>query len=83
MTLSGIVYDPNGFSANFSGQATGYVDFDTFERLGGERVYQQVLIRANGTPEQLLDKEYITAIANKVADKIEKGGYTVSARPGT
>jgi putative ABC transport system permease protein len=86
VTLSGIVYDPNGFSANFSGQATGYVDFATFERLGGERVYQQVLIRVKGTPDQLLNKEYITAIANEVADKIEKGGYTVArvqvAEPG-
>ncbi len=78
VTLSGIAYDPNGFSANFSGQATGYVDFDTLERLGGERTYQQVLVRVNGTPEQVLDKEYITTIANKVADKIEKGGYTVA-----
>jgi putative ABC transport system permease protein len=76
--LSGLVYDPNGFSANFTGQATGYVDFDTFERLGGSRTYQQVFIRVNGTPEQQLDQEYITGIANDVADKIEKGGYTVA-----
>jgi putative ABC transport system permease protein len=78
VTLTGVVYEPNGFSANFSGQATGYVDFDTFERLGGSRTYQQVFIRVNGTPEQQLDQEYITGVANQVADKIEKGGYTVA-----
>ena len=77
VTLSGLVYDPNGFSASFSGQATAYADFDTFERLGGERLYQQVLLRVEGTPTQHLDQDYITAIANQVADKIEKGGNTV------
>lgn len=77
VTLTGVVYDPNGFSANFTGQATAYADFDTFERLGGERVYQQVLLRVEGTPEQQLDQDYITTVANKVADKIEKGGNTV------
>ena len=77
ITLTGVVYDPNGFSAGFSGQAAAYADFDTFERLGGQRLYQQVLLRINGTPEQQLDQDYITAIANQVADKIEKGGYTV------
>ena len=55
VTLSGLVYDPNGFSATFSGQATAYADFDTFERLGGERLYQQVLLRVQGTPEQQLE----------------------------
>lgn len=77
VTLSGLVYDPNGFSASFTGQATAYADFDTFERLGGERLYQQVLLRVQGTPAQQLDQDYITTIANQVADKIEKGGYTV------
>ncbi len=77
VVLSGVVYDPNGFSAGFTGQASGYVDFDTFERLGGSRMYDQVLIRVNGSPEQQLDQEYITAIANRVSDKIERGGFTV------
>ncbi len=77
ITLRGFVYDPSGFSATFTGQATGYVTFDTFERLGGGREYDQVLIRVNGTPEQQVDQEYITGVANAVADKVEKAGYTV------
>ena len=77
IALRGFVYDPAGFSAAFTGQATGYVTFDTLERLGGDRTYDQVLIRVNGAPEQQLDQEYITGVANAVADKVEKAGYTV------
>lgn len=77
VTLAGLVYDPNGFSARFTGQASAYADFDTFERLGGQRLYQQVILRVEGSAAQQLDQDYITAIANAVADKIEKGGYTV------
>jgi putative ABC transport system permease protein len=75
--LTGAVYDPNGFPAAFTGTASGYVDFDTFERLGGTRIYNQLLIRVNGTPEQMLDEEYITSIANLVSDKLERGSATV------
>jgi putative ABC transport system permease protein len=77
IALRGFVYDPAGFSAAFTGQATGYVTFDTLERLGGDRTYDQVLIRVNGAPEQQLDQEYITGVANAVADKVEKAGFTV------
>jgi putative ABC transport system permease protein len=77
ITLTGVVYDPNGFSARFSGQATGYVTFDTFERLGGSRDYDLVALRVAGTPEQQLDQDYITGVASAVADKMEKAGYTV------
>ena len=77
ITLTGLVYDPSGFSAAFTGQATGYVTFDTFERLGGSRNFDQILVRVAGAPEQQLDQEYITGVANAVADKVEKAGYTV------
>ena len=77
VVVTGAVYDPNGFPAAFTGSATGYVDFDTFERLGGTRIYNQLLIRVNGTPEQMLDEEYITSIANLVSDKLERGSATV------
>lgn len=77
VTLTGLVYDPSGFSAAFTGQASGYVTFDTFERLGGEREYAQVSLRVAGTAEQQLDQDYITGVANEVADKIERAGSTV------
>lgn len=77
VTVTGAVYDPNGFPAAFTGSATGYVTFETFERLGGERTYNQLLIRVRGTPEQLRNEAYITEIANHVNDKLERGGFTV------
>lgn len=78
LRISGAVFDPNGFSARFTGAASGYVDYDTFERLGGARTYEQILLRVAGTPEQQLDKDYITSVANAAADKVERAGFTVA-----
>ncbi len=77
LRVSGLVYDANSFPTTFTSSASGYVDFDTFERLGGSRTYSQLNLRFVGTPEQLLDKEYITGLADGVGDKIEKSGRTV------
>ena len=77
MTAIGAVYDPSGFPATFTGQATGYVTFDTLERLGGSRDYDQILLRVNGTQAQQLDQDYITGVANAVADKVERAGLSV------
>jgi putative ABC transport system permease protein len=75
--VSGAVFDASAFPTTFTGSASGYVTFDTFERLGGERNYSSLLIQMRGAPEQLLDQSYITAIANQVSDKIERSGRTV------
>jgi len=77
VTVTGAVYDPSGFPAAFTGSAGGYVNFDTFERLGGARTYNQLLIRVARAPEQPLTEEYITGIVSKVSDKLERGGFTV------
>lgn len=77
LRVSGAVYDPTGFPAAFTGSASGYVDRETFIRLGGTSTYSQIVLRVNGTPEQILDKEYITEIANKVQNKLERGGFAV------
>jgi putative ABC transport system permease protein len=77
LVVTGVVYDASGFPSAFTGSSSGYVTYDTFERLGGERTYSQILIQVVGTPEQVLDEVYITQIANKVSDKIEKSGRTV------
>ncbi len=79
IVVSGIAYDANAFPAPFVGQASGYVDYDTFERLGGSRDFSQVSMRFNGTDEQLLDLEYMEAQAALVEDKIEKSGRTVNS----
>ncbi|MFN2200352.1 MAG: FtsX-like permease family protein [Caldilineaceae bacterium] len=77
VTISGLVYDPNGFPAAFTGSATGYVTVETLQHLGGSADFSEIKLRAAGTPEQLQDKDYITQVANSVADKIENGGGTV------
>lgn len=77
LTVTGAVYDPNGFPAAFTGSASGYVDFDTFERLGGARLYNQLLVRVVNDSGQPLTEEYITRIVNKVSDKLARGGFTV------
>ena len=51
--------------------------FDTFERLGGTRDYDQVLIRVNGTPAQQLDQDYITASPTRWPTRSKRRGYTV------
>lgn len=87
LTVSGAVYDPNTFPAAFTGRGAGYVDRETFQRLGGSTTYSELLIRVNGTSEQLLDEDYITNIANLVQEKVERGGLTVQnifvREPGT
>jgi putative ABC transport system permease protein len=77
IAVAGLVYDANAIPASFSGSATGYVTYETFERLGGSRHYDRVNLRVNGTPAQQLDEGYLTDVAQAVADKIEKTGFTV------
>lgn len=77
LRVSGLVYDANAFPTAFTSSANAYVDFDTFERLGGSRAFSQLNLRFAGTPEQLLDKEYITRLADEVGNKIEKSGRAV------
>ncbi|MEZ4726518.1 MAG: FtsX-like permease family protein [Caldilineaceae bacterium] len=77
LTVTGAVYDPSGFPSAFTGSASGYVDFDTFERLGGARTYSQLLIRVVHGPEEPLTEASITAIVNQVGDKLARGGFTV------
>ena len=74
----GTVYDPNSFPSTFTGSANAYVNFETLEYLGGAREYTQIELLINGTPEQRLDKEYITTVAEAASDKLEKAGYTVA-----
>ncbi len=77
VTIAGAVYDPNGFPAAFTGAASAYANFNTLERLGGGKTFSQIELRLNGTPEQLLDIDYITTVAESVRSKLEKAGYTV------
>jgi putative ABC transport system permease protein len=77
VTVSGAVYDANGFPAAFTGSGSGFVNVDTFQRLGGNRKFSQVNLRIDGTPEQLRDEDYIRAVAESIEDKLERGGIAV------
>ncbi|MCB0184723.1 MAG: ABC transporter permease, partial [Caldilineaceae bacterium] len=82
----GFGYDANVPPSSFTGTASAFVDEDTFERLGGSSDYSAVALRVVGTDAQIADIEYVRAIADSVADKIEKSGVAVQRvqvfRPG-
>lgn len=86
LTVSGFGYDANVPPSSFTGSATAYVDEDTFARLGGSSTYSAVALRVEGDNAQISDIEYVRAIADSVADKIDKSGITVQRvqvfRPG-
>jgi putative ABC transport system permease protein len=86
LTLTGFVYDASQPPSSFRGSATGYVSEETFVRLGGSTTYNTLQLRVAGTPEQVTNSDYVRAIADKVAAKIEKSGRTVQRvlvmRPG-
>ncbi|MEM7539533.1 MAG: ABC transporter permease, partial [Chloroflexota bacterium] len=77
LTLTGSVHDANMMPASFSGSASGYIDMETAERLGGSRDYSIVYVRVEGDRTQIMDEGYVEGIADDVADKIEKGGLAV------
>lgn len=86
LKISGLDYDPNTIPATFQGTARGHVTPDTLRRLGGEETYTEVVLRAEGTEEEIRNREYVQGIANLVAAKIERSGLTVrnirAFRPG-
>jgi putative ABC transport system permease protein len=83
LTVVGQAHDMNEIAADFTGQASGYMDGDTAEKLGLDRRYNELLIRVTGNAE---DRAHNEAVAQMVADKVEKGGTevfrTVVPRPG-
>ncbi len=86
VTVAGFGYDASAPPSGFTGSANAYVDAETFERLGGATTYSSVALRVAGSSEQLLDVEYVRAIAEEAAAKIEKSGIGVRRlqvfRPG-
>jgi putative ABC transport system permease protein len=75
--ISGVVHNLNLPPALFTGEYTGYITEETLEWLGEERgEYRAVYFRVDR--EHYFDKEYITAVAKKVRDKVEKSGIEVS-----
>ena len=76
LQLSGLTHESNSEPATFRGEAIGYVTFDTFEWLGGERSYRTIRLQVS---EKSDNEEHILAVATEVESKIKKSGKKVWA----
>lgn len=74
LVIAGTVHDINLPPARFVDQLFGYASFETFNRWGYERQFNELMITVAG---QSGDKAHIEAVAQQVEDKIEKGGGQV------
>jgi putative ABC transport system permease protein len=74
--VTGVVHNLNLPPALFTGTYTGYINEETLEWLGETRgEYGAVLFRVD--KEHYFDKEYITVVAKRIRDKVEKSGIEV------
>jgi len=74
LRVSGIVSDVSFPSYAFSGQIFAFVNVETMAWLGGLPEFNQLYLTVE---ENKKDEQHVTAVANAVADKIEKGGRQV------
>lgn len=77
LVVAGFLYDATGLPITFTGVASGFVDEETFGRLGGATTYNAVNLRVTGTARPVPTEDEVRAIADHVAAKIEKSGRTV------
>lgn len=74
LEVAGIVHDLNNPPAVFQGTPYGYVTLDTLEWLGFPRSFDELHLLV---AERQQDKEHIQQVADRVKDKIERGGTVV------
>jgi putative ABC transport system permease protein len=72
-TVGGVISDPIGFPPSFGGNAQFFVTRDTFEELFDTRDYSHILATA-----ARYDEREVTAIANRMRDKLEKQNVDTS-----
>jgi putative ABC transport system permease protein len=75
LRLAGYVHDVTAIPYNMSGQATGYVNLDTLEWLGGSSTYYSRLLVS--VAENPTDQQHVSDVTQAVADRMEKGGATI------
>ena len=73
--LTGFVHDVTGFPYNLANIVNAYVTPDTLEWLGGNTSSYELL--AISVLEKQTDQEHVTAVAQAVADRMERAGATV------
>jgi putative ABC transport system permease protein len=75
LTLTGYMHAVTGFPYNLAQQVNAYVTPDTLEWLGGTiETYDGLSISVS---EKQTDAEHVTAVAQAVADELERAGSTV------
>jgi putative ABC transport system permease protein len=75
LRIAGVVHDINQNPTAFSGRIYGYITLETLDALGLKWELDTVNITVAGNPPS---EEYIAQVGQKVWDKIEKSGRTVS-----
>ncbi len=74
LTFAGYVHDVTGFPYNLAQQINAYVTPDTIEWLGGSRNFSALAVSVT---EKQTDQEYVTSIAQAVADRMERAGLEI------
>ena len=75
LRLAGYIHSVTSIPYNMSGQATGFVNLDTLEWLGGSSdEYSKLLISVAENPT---DQQHVSDVTQAVADRMEKGGATI------
>ena len=75
LRVAGYVHDVTSIPYNMSGQATGFVNLDTLEWLGGSSThYSRLLISVAENPT---DQQHVSNVTQAVADRMEKGGAVI------
>lgn len=77
VTLSGIAFDNQVPSAEITGRAFAYIDFDTLQRLGQGPFYTELRFRI--AEEDGADLAAVQAITDEIRTKVERSGREVYA----
>lgn len=75
LKLAGYMHAAAGFPYNLAQSVTAYVTPDTLVWLGGSRVYSELDISVT---ERTTDAEHVSAVAQAVADRLERSGATIN-----
>ena len=83
LRVAAVVHDVTSFPYAFSGQVTAFVTPETIEWLGGSQDYDQMFLTVAESPK---DEAHVRAVAQEVADRIERSGrevfFTLVFQPG-
>ena len=75
LILAGYIHDVTSPPYAFSKYLSGYITANTFIWMGGPESYNLLAV---SVAERQTDAEHVTAVAQAVADRLERGGATVN-----